>query len=348
LRGIEKLMIMNLGQHKHIAEFWDKDGDYIKCVLCPHHCLLKNGQVGICRTRKNIDGELISLVFGYPCALHVDPIEKKPLYHFHPGSKIFSLATTGCNLRCLNCQNSTISQHDFDAGKDYYSPDEIVSMAISSGCNSIAYTYTDPVVFYEYACDIAKVAIQYSIKNVIVSAAYLNKEPLKKLLGVVDAANIDLKCFDAAVYKRLCGADLNKVLDNLLMIRESGVWLEITNLLIPGYTDDLKMISAMCIWLVKNGFQNNPIHFSRFFPSYKLAHLEPTVIKKMNDVYVIAIESGLKFVYMGNVPASNKENTYCSKCNSLLIERFGYHIDVKGIQGGVCVYCKTKVSGVFS
>ncbi len=338
---------MNI-QHNYIADFWSLKGVEIHCSLCPHACVLKDGDIGFCRTRRNIEGQLILLVYGYPCALHIDPVEKKPLFHFFPGSSTYSLSTTGCNLRCLNCQNYSISQIDFNAEKyKYFAPELIVKEALQNGCTSISYTYTDPIVYYEYARDIAVIARDKGLKNIIVSAGYINPKPLREWCKVIDAANIDLKSFSNSTYKKVSQITLNPVLHTLELLKEEGVWLEITNLLIPGYTDDLNNLKKMCSWLSRNGFENVPLHFSRFFPVYKMQNVQPTSVELMKSVWQIAKDEGLKYIYIGNVNLPDYSATYCANCGERLISRMGFWSDVSLVEQNKCPGCGTELEGYY-
>ncbi len=320
----------------------------IKCKLCPNACVLKEGEVGDCRTRKNIDGVLYSLAYGNPCAIHIDPIEKKPLNHFLPGSRSFSIATAGCNLACLNCQNWQISQKGPEETNNYdLMPGGVVDMAVEKQCRSIAYTYTEPIVYYEYTYDTAKLAKEAGLKNVMVSAGYIEERPLKDLCPVIDAANIDLKSFSNDIYETLNGGSLDPILKTLKILKDEGVWLEITNLVVPDWTDDLDMIKRMCDWLYDNGFENYPLHFSRFTPMYKLKRLPATPVDILNKAHDIARNAGLKFVYIGNVPGSPYQDTYCTKCGKKLIDRQGYRIDDVHIEEGKCEYCGEPIAGVW-
>ncbi|WP_066633174.1 AmmeMemoRadiSam system radical SAM enzyme [Labilibacter marinus] len=330
------------------ALFWHKKEGGIECVLCPHRCFLLPDEIGVCRARKNVNGRLMALTYGFPCALQVDSIEKKPLYHFLPSSKTLSLATIGCNLRCLNCQNHHISQANLEPNQEeYISPYDIVELVKVKGCNSISYTYTDPVVYYEYALDTAELARERGLKNVIVSAGYIHKKPLKDWCKVMDAVNIDLKCFDDDVYQRLSQVKLKYVLQTLETLLEENVWLEITNLIIPGYTDDIGMIKDMCKWLVKNGFSKVPIHFSRFHPSYKLLQSTATSIELLQEIYTIAKDLGMEYVYLGNVPQAEYNATYCSNCNSKLIARNRSVIEFREFKKGICSNCGSSIVGVW-
>lgn len=279
------------------------EGQQVECLLCPHFCVLKEGQTGICRTRENIGGTLYSNAYGNPCSVAVDPIEKKPLYHFLPGSRILSISTAGCNLRCLNCQNWSISQKNPTEVTAYeLSPEAIVELALKEGTESIGFTYTEPTVFFEYMLETAKLARQKGVKTVMVSNGYINPEPLKELCAYLDAANIDLKVFDDATYKKLTGAKLKPVLDTLRILKSEYVWLEITNLLVPGYSDDPIRIQEMCNWLVIHGFSDTPLHFSRFFPNFKLPETKPTPVELVHQACEIAKNSGIRLVYAGNMP----------------------------------------------
>lgn len=321
----------------------------IRCLLCPNECTVEEGDVGDCRTRINKEGILYSIGYGNPCSLHVDPIEKKPLYHFLPGSRSFSLAVAGCNLACLNCQNWQISQVSPNDTRNYdLMPEKVAGTAVQNDCISIAYTYSEPIVFYEYMYDSAVIAKQQEIRNVMVSAGYIEERPLKDLCKVIDAANIDLKSFDDETYMRLNGGTLEPVLNTLKLLKKEGVWLEITNLIIPEWTDDLEMIKKMCNWLVDNGFDDTPLHFSRFHPMYKLKHLPATPVEILDKAYSIAKKAGIKYVYIGNVPGNNAQNTNCSTCNHILVERRGYRIMQNNIKDNSCPKCGTSVSGIWT
>ena len=277
-------------------------GGVVQCNLCPHHCHIANGQTGRCRSRRNHDGILISEVYSKPCALAVDPIEKKPLYHFHPGTTCLSLACTGCNFRCLNCQNHDISQVAPDTVTHYeLTPEQVVALCLQHHCPGIAYTYTEPLTYIEYITDCARLAHEAGLWNILVTAGYVCQEPLKDLLPYLDAANIDLKSFSDDIYQHVSGGHLQPVLDTILAMHDAGVWIELTNLVIPGVNDDMDMIRRMCRWLAENGFANAPLHFSRFFPRFKMQHLPPTPVQTLRTARQIAIEEGLQHVYLGNV-----------------------------------------------
>jgi pyruvate formate lyase activating enzyme len=280
----------------------NNEKDDVRCLLCPHECLITEGHTGICRSRKNIRGRLYSMVYGRPCALANDPIEKKPLLHFHPGSRCLSLACTGCNLRCKNCQNFDISQASpIDIPNQEYSPEDIVNMALQDHIPTIAYTYTEPLTYIEYVHDIAVVAHRHHLYNVLVSAGYINPEPLRWLIPYIDAANIDLKSFSDEIYQKWNGATLAPVLEALKIFLEAGVHLEITNLLVPGVNTDKKLVSQLCEWLASNGFANCPLHFSRCFPMFMMEDHGPTPLEDMYAARDIALKAGIKYVHLGNV-----------------------------------------------
>ena len=289
------------------------DNGRVECQLCPHHCKIANGKTGICRSRRNKDGVLVSEVYGKPCSLAIDPIEKKPLYHFHPGTKCLSIACTGCNFRCLNCQNHEISQvSPTDVGHYDFSPQQVVDLCLEHHCPGIAYTYTEPLTYLEYIVDTAQLAHKRlrvgeqssgmnGLWNILVTAGYVCQEPLADLLPYLDAANIDLKSFSDDIYQKVSGGHLQPVLDTILAMQKAGVWIELTNLIIPGINDDMTMIRQMCRWIADNGLSNNPLHFSRFFPRYKMEDVPPTPIHTLKEAKRIAQEEGIKHVYLGNV-----------------------------------------------
>ena len=278
------------------------NGSVVQCNLCPHHCHIANGKTGRCRSRRNHDGILISEVYSKPCALAVDPIEKKPLYHFHPGTKCLSLACTGCNFRCLNCQNHDISQVTPDTVTHYeLTPEQVVALCLQHHCPGIAYTYTEPLTYIEYIMDCAHLAHEAGLWNILITAGYVCQEPLKDLLPYLDAANIDLKSFSDDIYQHVSGGHLQPVLDTILAMHDAGVWIELTNLVIPGVNDDMDMIRRMCRWLAENDLANAPLHFSRFFPRFKMQHLPPTPVQTLRAARQIAVEEGLQYVFLGNV-----------------------------------------------
>ena len=278
------------------------DDGRVECTLCPHHCRIAKGKTGVCRSRRNQGGVLVSEVYGKPCSLAIDPIEKKPLYHFHPGTTCMSLACKGCNFRCLNCQNHDISQVA-PADVSYYEllPEDVVALCLKHRCPGIAYTYTEPLTYLEYIVDCARLAHEAGFWNILVTAGYVCQEPLSDLLTYLDAANVDLKSFSDDIYNKVSGGHLQPVLDTILAMKQAGVWVEITNLLIPDVNDDMDMIRRMCRWLANNDLAEAPLHFSRFFPRYKMQDTLPTPIATLKAAKRVAEEEGIKHVYLGNV-----------------------------------------------
>ena len=278
------------------------DDGRVECTLCPHHCRIAEGKTGVCRSRRNQGGVLVSEVYGKPCALAIDPIEKKPLYHFHPGTTCLSLACTGCNFRCLNCQNHDISQvSPSDVSHYELSPEDIVALCQKHHCPGIAYTYTEPLTYLEYIIDCARLAHEAGLWNILVTAGYVCQEPLTDLLPYLDAANVDLKSFSDYIYNKVSGGHLQPVLDTILAMKQAGVWVEITNLVIPDVNDDMDMIRQMCRWLADNDLAEAPLHFSRFFPRYKMQDTLHTPIVTLKAAKRVAEEEGIKHVYLGNV-----------------------------------------------
>ena len=320
----------------------------MKCEICPNECTIRSGESGDCRNRENINGKLYTIAYGNPCSVHVDPIEKKPLYHFLPGSQSFSIATAGCNFACMNCQNWEISQTSPRKTRNIeLFPEQVVEQCLSSGSQSIAYTYSEPTSFYEYMFDTAVIAHRRGVRNVLVSNGYINDRPLRTLAPYLDAANIDLKSFSNDIYLKLSAGTLQPVLNTLKTLNEIGVWLEITNLVIPSWTDDMDMIRRMCGWLVENGFSENPLHFSRFFPQYKLTQLPQTPVSTLIRARDIALKAGLKHVYIGNVPSMDASNTTCPNCGKVVLERRGFSIYSINLKNGKCAYCGSMVKGVW-
>lgn len=319
----------------------------VLCELCPTECQLDNYEVGGCRTRINKDGVLFSLVYGKPCAVAVDPIEKKPFFHFLPATTAFSIATAGCVLSCKFCQNWQISQASPEETRNQdLPPEDVVRQAAYYGCRSITYTYTEPTVFYEYMYDTARIAKKMNIRNTMHSCGYIKEKPLRILARYLDAADIDLKAFTEDFYSRICGGRLKPVLDSLITLRQEGVWLEITNLVIPTLNDDMKKIREMCGWIVKNLGPDVPIHFSRFFPHYRLKDLPPTPTETILLARNTALDAGIKYAYIGNM-RGEAENTYCPHCRKLLIERIGYTIKENRMKNGRCQACETAIAGVW-
>ena len=320
----------------------------VQCELCPKMCLIEPGQSGECRVRINIDGVLRTVVYGFPCSIHIDPIEKKPLFHFLPSTKILSLATVGCNLHCRNCQNWEISQaNPEDSRAIFCPPEKLVEMTQEYDCPSLAYTYTDPIIFYEYTYDNAKLAKDKGIRSVLVTAGYINAEPWKKLLKYVDAVNIDLKGMSDDFYIRVCSGTLRPVQEALVLAKASGIMVEVTNLIIPTLNDKPEQIRKLTRWVKANLGGETPLHFSRFFPRYKMQHLPPTSLKTLDMAREIAISEGLHYVYIGNIRSYAGQNTYCPGCNALLIERSGYTILQNRLKEGCCPDCGKEIYGVW-
>ena len=321
----------------------------IECELCPRHCRLHEGERGNCRVRIHLNGRLMSLVYGNPCAVHVDPIEKKPLFHVLPATASFSIATAGCNLHCKFCQNWQISQSRPEDTHNYdLPPEEVVTQAVKSGCRSIAYTYSDPIVFFEYTLDTSALAQQQGILNVLVTAGYIEQKPLLELCPFVDAANVDLKGITDDYYRRMSEATLQPVLDAIMTMKQNGVFVELTNLVVPTWNDRPEDIRALCRWVARNPGPDTPLHFSRFSPMHKLKNLPPTPVPTLTRAWEIAKEEGLQYVYVGNVPRHPGNNTYCPHDGKLLIRRIGYRILENHIKdGGACPYCQKTVPGIW-
>jgi pyruvate formate lyase activating enzyme len=321
-----------------------KERKVAACGLCHHRCLIAPGKTGICAARKNQGGKLYSLVYGFPAALNIDPIEKKPLFHFLPGTSTFSLGTYGCNFQCANCQNYDISQIKNIEKKliSQFSipPEKIVEDAIGDECPSLSFTYNEPTVYTEYAMDIMKIGQQTGLKNIWVSNGYFSQDCLSALLPYLDAVNIDLKSLDDDFYRDNCGARLQPVLDNLITLKKAQIHVEITTLIIPGLTDDIEMLSRLAGFIVTELDDDTPWHISKFSPeiSWKLKQLPPTGDDFIYQAYEIGKGAGLKYVYVGNIPGDQKENTYCPKCGELGILRLGYHIE-RHDQSGRCSAC---------
>jgi len=332
------------------ALYWQPASEgKVQCSLCPRRCLIPLNQRGFCRARKNIKGVLYAITYGQPVAIHIDPIEKKPLFHVYPGTESFSIATAGCNLRCKFCQNWEISQIDPETIKvAFVSPQDVLREARKSGVKTIAFTYTEPTIFYEYMLDIAKLAKKEGIACVMHSSGFVNEEPLRQLAKYLTAANIDLKGFSDKYYSSFCDGNLASVLSSLKILKEEKVWVEITNLIIPSANDSDEDISKLCLWIKDNLGPDTPIHFSRFFPMYKLLDLSPTPLKTLMRAKEIAQKIGLNFVYIGNVPENTGEDTSCPVCNKLLIKRIGYTILENNIRQGKCKFCSAKISGIWN
>ncbi|MBN1595319.1 AmmeMemoRadiSam system radical SAM enzyme [candidate division FCPU426 bacterium] len=331
------------------AEHYERlPADEIQCLLCPRACVIKPNDVGYCRVRRNVKGKLISLVYAKPCSLNIDPIEKKPLYHFLPGTPTLSLATVGCNLRCVFCQNWSISQAEPGTVRtQLLMPEQIVAQAQKEGCPSISFTYSEPTVFYEYMFDTAFLAKQHGIRNTAITCGYINPKPLKKLCQVIDATHVDLKGFSDKTYRLVAGAKFHPLLETLMIYKSQGVWLEVGYLVIPTVNDSREEIKAMCEWVATNLGPDVPVHFLRFFPQHKLTRLPPTPVKTLVQAAALAKTAGIRYVYLGNVPGHEYNSTFCHSCGKLLILRRGYFIEEFHLKDGCCEYCGQKIPGVW-
>ncbi|MFA5147394.1 MAG: AmmeMemoRadiSam system radical SAM enzyme [Candidatus Omnitrophota bacterium] len=331
------------------AMFYRKiDDSTVQCELCPRGCTLSTGQRSFCRVREPKDGVLYAMSYGKVCSAHVDPIEKKPLFHFLPGTNAFSVSTAGCNYRCKSCQNWQISQFAPEAVyNDYLEPSDIVAQSVRTGCPTIAYTYTEPVIFYEYMLDTSKLAKGRGLRNMCHSNGSFNPKPLEELSLYIDAANIDLKGFSQDFYSDFAAGYLDRTLDNLKILKKNRVWLEITNLVVPTLNDDMAKMKDMCAWICDALGPDVPLHLSRFWPSHKLTHLYPTPQETLEKARETALASGLRYVYIGNVPGLAAENTYCHNCGKTVIGRSGYTITEKHMKSGACEWCGTKIPGVW-
>jgi len=322
----------------------------VRCNLCNHRCVIKENGKGICGVKENRNGVLYSLVYDKVIAAHLDPIEKKPLFHFLSGTTSFSIATVGCNFRCKFCQNYEISQMPRDYNRiigELIPPDAIVAYAIKNGAKSISYTYTEPTVYFELCLDTARIATQKGLKNVFVTNGYMTEECLKEIHPDLHAANVDLKSFKDQFYKDLCGARLKPVLKTIETMKSMGIWVEVTTLIIPGYNDSEEELKEIARFLVSLD-PNIPWHVTRFYPTYKLTTISSTPVETLQKAREIGFSEGLKYVYTGNIPGDEGENTYCPNCKKLLIERHGFYINRFELKNGMCPYCNTEIKGVWN
>jgi len=320
----------------------------VQCNLCSHRCNIADSKRGICTVRENSSGTLYSLVYGKAISAHLDPIEKKPLYNFYPGTTSYSIATVGCNFRCQHCQNSDISQmpHDMERiiGQDY-APEDVVLDTIRAKARTIAYTYTEPTIFFEYAYDIAKLATEKDIKNIFVTNGYMTAEALNTINPYLDAANVDLKSFSDKFYREICGARLEPVLESLKLMKKLGIWVEVTTLIIPTMNDSDEELRQIAEFILSLGTET-PWHISAFHPTYKLNRLPRTPVETLHKARKIGLDAGLRYVYCGNVPGDEGENTYCYNCEKTLIKRLGYRILKYQIKEAKCSYCGTEIDGI--
>ena len=329
--------------------FMQLDDQSVRCTLCPHECEVEPGARGLCEVRANIEGQYYSLVYGNPCAVHIDPIEKKPFYHVLPASRAFSIATAGCNFDCKFCQNWEISQVRPDDTYNYrLSPDQVISSALEYRSQAIASTYVEPVIFIEYMLEIGRLAKSKPLIKVMHSNGFINAQPLEDLCDVLDAACIDLKGFTEDFYQTMAAGSLAPVLNTLLFLKTRSVHTEIVNLMVPGKNDKPGQVRAMCRWIYKELGPDTPLHFSRFYPRYKLKSIPPTPVSALEKARQVAMEEGLHFVYLGNVPEHPGGHTYCPHCQKILIHRIGYRIKVLGLNDGKCQTCGRAIAGIWN
>lgn len=333
----------------HEAMLYEKlDDRRVKCNLCAHRCVIAEGRRGVCQVRKNRDGTLITLVFGNTISQHVDPIEKKPLYHFLPGTKAFSIATPGCNFHCQWCQNWDIVKMNVSEDQEFgrrIDPGELVQKALESGSASIAYTYTEPTIFFEYAYQTARQARDHVLKNIFVTNGYMTPEMLETMDPYLDAANVDLKAFNEKVYHRHVGAGLEPILENLKIMKDLGIWVEVTTLVIPGVNDDDEELRQAADFISGELGPETPWHLSRFYPQHQMQHLPPTPLDTLYRAREIGQEAGLRYIYLGNT--GEETNTRCHACDQLLIRRSRYIVGVNLIEDGRCPNCGTEAAGVW-
>ena len=332
----------------HEALFYDKlPGKRVICRLCPNECVLRPGARGICRVRENRGGRLVTLVYGTPCSANVDPVEKKPLYHFHPGTTAFSIATAGCNMSCRFCQNWEISQQPPEKVRSAnLSPPAVIALAKQRGCGSVAHTYSEPVVFYEYMLDCAEEGRRAGVPNIMISNGYIREVPMRRLCGSLTAVKIDLKAFTEQFYRKICGASLKPVLHTLEVLKDTGIWFEIVVLLIPGLNDSDGEIRAMSRWIGEHLGPDVPLHFSRFFPTYRMRNIPPTPPATLEKAWKIALDAGLRYVYVGNIFSPHR-HTRCPACGAMVIQRKGFSAQIPGLKGDRCRACGEKIPGVF-
>ncbi|MEK7274311.1 MAG: AmmeMemoRadiSam system radical SAM enzyme [Candidatus Desantisbacteria bacterium] len=330
---------------KEARYYTPKENDRVACHICPRECVISEGKAGICCGRVNHRGKLYAKTYGECSSIAMDPIEKKPLYHFYPGSQILSIGTTGCNLKCQFCQNWHISQVSHESvSTQGISPEEIVKYAKKYNSIGVAYTYNEPFIWYEYVLDTAKMIKQAGLKNVLVTNGYINEQPLLELLPYIDALNIDIKSIEDSFYQEICGGvRLNPVLNTIKLSKKNGRWVELTNLVIPTLNDSSHQINNLINWILEEIGDSIPLHFSRYSPNYKM-NLEPTPISTLERIYNQALQR-LKYVYIGNACEINMDNTCCPMCNKIVIQRKGYFVSQYNLKGGQCVWCGAEIDG---
>ena len=333
-----------------LARWWEADkNNKILCTLCPRYCKIGPGQTGFCYVRQNIDGKLYTIAYGHPTGFAVDPIEKKPLNHFYPGTGILSFGTAGCNLGCRFCQNWTMSKAKFDESNALnVPPEEVISLAKKYNTPSIAYTYNDPTIFGEYVIDISKIAREEGIKSVMVTAGYIDKDARKDVYQYIDGANVDLKAFSEEFYYKLTSSHLNDILETLIWLKkDTDVWIELTTLLIPGENDSPEELKQMSDWILKNLGDSVPLHFTAFHPDFKLTDKPRTPISTLKMARKIAISQGIKYCYLGNVIDQEGQTTYCPDCKIPLIERDWHTVRINNLHAGKCNQCNAEIAGRF-
>ena len=333
------------------ARFWEKgEGDSVRCNLCRFHCHINDGKRGICGVRENREGTLYTLVYGRSIASNIDPIEKKPLFHLLPGTLSYSVATVGCNFRCRHCQNYQIAQwtreHDSIPG-DNLTPEEIVDQAVKAGCQSISYTYTEPTIFFEYAYDTAVLAHEAGLKNIFVTNGYTTTEALEAIAPYLDAANVDLKGFSDEFYRQVTGATLQGVLDTLKEYKRLGIWIEVTTLVIPNHNDDNEQLQNIADFIAQELDESTPWHVTAFYPTYKMINEPPTPVEALARARQIGIDSGLQYVYTGNIPGADGESTICPKCEKVVVGRHGFRLTENNLENGSCKFCRLPIAGVW-
>jgi len=327
------------------ASFWRREEGKVRCLLCPHQCLIPEGGRGRCKVRENRGGRLFTLIYGSASSVAIDPIEKKPLYHFYPGSYALSFGTAGCNLSCKHCQNHTISMaRPEDIYLREFEVDEPALLAKRHGCKSISWTYNEPTIWHEFTVDASRIAKREGICVTYVSNGYINEDPLKEIGKYLDAINIDVKAFSDSFYREVSGGHLEPVLNTCRLVKELRIHLEVTYLIIPTKNDSMDEIGKFCDWVIDELGEDTPIHFTRFFPHYKMTDLPPTPLDTLSEAFNLAKGKGLKYVYIGNVVHGDYDNTYCPSCGNLLIERYGFSSVIKGLKRDRCSNCGERIN----
>ena len=323
----------------------------IKCLLCPRHCQIRPGERGLCGARENVDGVYVTKVYGKPAAVHGDPMEKGPFFHYLPATKTLALGTAGCNLTCLYCQSWQFAQRRPEqTDNESLPPDDLVAQVKKYGLPSITFTYSEPMVAVEYLSDTARAARQAGIRMAMHTAAGCNKEPLKDVCALVDAVNIDIKSYSRSFYDDVVGCDIDVMLENIKLVAEQPVWLELTFLAVPGYNTDLAIFKSMCQWIAYTAGSDVPLHISRFFPAYRLRNVPATSLDTLKDLRKTAFDAGLQYVYLGNLAGDPGESTYCPKCGMKVVNRVGYEVNNEGLdlRTGKCTKCGLRIPGMWT